>query len=209
MKNVNDTIQMESNYVCSYLIGLRLLQQDMEVNFLTDSLQTNSVLSEEQFEDSQKNMKESFVKDYIIHTLAEFSDLSQKSKSNRKKVDMNSIKIGEKEIIFTLYSEKEIDAGKSLQKFSHMLISEPYFNNIFLQRKKLFKTFNPAEVQDESGEVRVVDAEATISDSEFVKGLIDYLLTPQFPYTKEKNDMKNAVQQMKALAIQSGIVKIN
>lgn len=181
-----------SRYENNTTLGLTPINQSVNVNFLEDKLSSSES-----------------VENYILKSIKRFTHASMNSSTNSKGIDPDSIIIGERDIVFKLYSEKHLPApGKCMKLLSKYLLEEEYFVNLKVG-EKLFKTYTPSEVVDTStGQVKVIDAASKITDAALVKALIDYLLTPQFPYTPEKNNMRNAVEQMKALAAQSGIIKI-
>ncbi len=181
-----------SEYRYSYEVGLTTVRKDIPFDFTTDMLE-----------------KEYSVKEFIVSKIQEFSNMSSNSIRNSKYVDMDSVKIMKDSISFTLHSENELPVvGKCVRLLSQLLLSEKYFGDILLNNK-LFKTYIPTEkVDEETGEVEMIDVSSKISDSDFVKTLIDYLLTPQYPYTKEKNEISNGIKEMKAIAVKTGLIKI-
>ena len=177
--------------VNKYDIGLALVNQKAEVDFTKDKISS-----------------EKTVKEYIIECTDLFSNEGKTSLKNSKYIDKDSIKILDKRITFTLCSEKELSApGKSLKQLSNYLLKEPYFEQLKVNGK-LFKTYTTVDVEDEeSGETQSIDVTNAIDDAELVKALVDYLMEPQQPYTKERHDKRVAVDKMKVLAIQSGLLK--
>ena len=184
-----------NGYAYSYRVGLTTVRKDVKCDFTKDKINEDSDL---------------IVEEYIKDKLGEFSRMSQNSARNRKCIDMETIQVTEDCIVFTLYSEKELPAvGKSIRLFSQLLLAEEYFINLLLNNKLLFKTYVPVEVEDEeTGKVEVIDASDSVTDSDFVKALIDFLLTPQYPYTKEKNNISNGIKEMKAIAVKTGLIKL-
>lgn len=180
------------NYKYSYHVGLTTIRKDIQFNFTEDMLEDNLMISE-----------------FIKTKIQEFSSMSMNSVRNRKYVDIDSIQISKDTISFVLYSENELPVvGKCIRLLSQLLLSEQYFVDLLLN-KKLFKTYIPTQVVDEeTGTVQVVDVSDSISDAEFVKALIDYLLMSKYPYSQEKNDMNNGIKEMKSIAVKAGIIKI-
>ena len=181
-----------NEYAHFYRVGLTTVRKDIEFDFKKDMISENQS-----------------VEKYMKSKLLEFSNISKNSVRNSKYVDMTSVQVTEDSILFTLYSENELPVvGKSLRLFSKLLLEENYFKDL-LMNEKLFKTYIPAEVVDkENGKVTFIDVSDSVSDSDFVKALIDYLLTPQYPYTKEKNDIGNGIKEMKAIAVKTGLIKL-
>lgn len=182
-----------SRYENNVALGLTPINQAVNVDFLEDKLSSSESVEE-----------------YIRRSIKRFTKASMNSSTNSKGIDPDSIIISQRDIVFRLYSEKQLSApGKCMKLLSKYLLEEEYFVNLKVG-EKLFKTYTPSEIVDTStGQTKVVDAASKITDAALVKSLIDYLLTPQFPYTPEKNNMRNAVEQMKALAAQSGMIKID
>lgn len=180
----------EYNY--SYQVGLTTVRKDIPFDFTTDMLGNKQR-----------------VEDFIRLKINEFSNMSRNSLRNSKYVEMDSVRVFKDSISFTIYSENELPVvGKCIRLLSQLLLTEQYFVDLLLNRK-LFKTYIPTEkVNEETGKVEAIDVSDAISDSDFVKALIDYLLTPQYPYTKEKNEISNGIKEMKAIAVKTGMIKL-
>ncbi len=181
-----------NEYRHSYQVGLTTVRKDIMFDFTKDMLDATQSIEE-----------------FIILKIREFSNMSRNSVRNSKYVDMDSVRIMKDSISFTIHSENELPVvGKCIRLLSQLLLTEQYFADLLLN-KKLFKTYIPTErVNKETGVVEVVDVSDKISDSDFVKALIDYLLTSQYPYTKEKNEIANGIKEMKAIAVKTGMIKL-
>ena len=128
----------------------------------------------------------------IPQNLAEFSAKSLESVYNRKEVDLDSVIIAERTIVFTLYSAQELPVlGKSIRLFSQLLSTELYFEPMVIKHK-LFKTFVPAENVSDTDEKTVIDA-STVTDTELVIGLVKMLLKPEYSIS---TSMRNAIEKM-------------
>ena len=134
----------------------------------------------------------------IKRKLAEYSELSAQSLKNSKMIEEGSVIIQKQTIVFTLLSENELPSiGRALRFCSQRLLEITEISQLIVN-KKLFRTFIP--VTEDKQVMEVCDA---VSDAEFVKAMVDYLTIPQ---SKQKREIKEAVQKMKALALQSGLV---
>lgn len=113
----------------------------------------------------------------IKRNLAEFSAKSLESVYNRKEVDLDSVIITDRTIVFTLYSAQELPVlGKRIRLFSQLLSTELYFEPMVIKHK-LFKIFVPAENVSDTDEKTVIDA-STVTDTELVIGLVKMLSKP-------------------------------
>lgn len=92
--------------------------------------------------------------------------------------------------------------GKSIRLFSQLLSTELYFEPMVIKHK-LFKTFVPAENVSDTDEKTVIAA-STVTATELVIGLVKMLSKPEYSIS---TSMYNAIEKMKALAIESGIVE--
>lgn len=136
-----------------------------------------------------------------------YNEKSEVSNVNRKKIEISEIK--ENEIVIKLLSEDKIETpGRALKYLSQLIITEGdvdyddyYSRHLF--HKKLFKVTIPARVND-NDTIQYVDT-STISDSEFIKSLIDYLAKSK-DYSE---DCKKTIEKMKVLAVEVGILKIS
>lgn len=174
-----------------YDMGMTLVNQKAKADFTRDKTSSNGS-----------------VKDYIKKSFDEFSDQCKNSINNSKYIDSETIKISKNSITFTLVSEKELASpGKSLKQLSKMLLEDPYFEKLKVNGK-LFKTYATVEVADEeNGKTQSIDVANIITDVDLVKALVDYLVEPQHPYTPERHAKRAAVDKMKVLAIQSGLLE--
>lgn len=171
-------------YKYSYKIGLTPISPK-KINFLEDKLDTNLG-----------------VKEYITEKLEEFSLKSENSVYNAKIVDLSTVCITEKTISFTLYSMSELPIlGRSIRLFSQLVLEKKYFENL-LVKKKLFKTFIPAENKVDESKTYIVDV-SCISDTQLVQGLVEILSMPEYSI---KSDIRTAVEKMKVLAVESGLI---
>lgn len=156
-------------------------------------------------------------KKFIIEIIALFNEKSRTSVVNPKYIGVgengdDDIIVNDASIIITLYSQQALNSpGKAVRLFSQLLLQskdENNFNDLVSDDGKLFKTFNVAKVSDSnSGNICIVHS-AQVDDSTFVKALIDYLLKSKSKYSSEINDQQNAIESMKVLAIESGIIKL-
>ncbi|WP_455716382.1 hypothetical protein [Anaerosporobacter sp.] len=177
-------------YSFSYKIGLMPVSSS-RVNFETDSL------SEEA---GSKDVKE-----FIKEKIEEFSEKSESSVYNAKVVDLSTVNISERTISFTLYSMEELPIlGRSVRLLSQLVLEEQYFQNL-LVKKKLFKTFIPIESKGNDSKKKIVDV-SLVSDTDLVKGLVDILVLPEYAISSE---IRGAVEQMKVLAAESGLIAIS
>lgn len=129
----------------------------------------------------------------------EFNKRSDNSTINRKKIKVEEIY--DKEIEIKLYTETNLGKapGRSLTMLSRTLIDEkntlydPYFS------EQLFhgKLFTIEVIEAQADEIQM-------SDGELIKALVDYGMTPKSNILEKQ---KKAVEQMKKLAIESGIFK--
>lgn len=144
------------------------------------------------------------VKNYILEKMDEFSKKTVNGISNSKFVPLDSVKIEKRIISFTLYSMAELATpGRSMRLLSQLLLKEPYFQKLLVQ-KKLFKSFVSIENTKAHSESKIIDA-SSISDVELVKGLIDLLPLPEYSITKKQ---RKALDSMKVLAAEAGIIPI-
>lgn len=129
-----------------------------------------------------------------------FNEICKKSSTNRKKVEIIEVKDDLIEVV--LYSEVNLGKapGRSLTMLSKTLIDDknilydPYFS------EQLFhgKLFTIEVIEAEVGEFQ-------LSDGELIKCLVDYGISPKSSISEKE---KRAVEQMKKLAIESGLFKI-
>lgn len=156
-------------------------------------------------------------KKFIIEVITVFNEKSRTSVVNPKYIGLgingdDDVMVNDSSIIITLYSQQALSSpGKAVRLLSQLLLqsnNENSFNDLVSDDGKLFKTFNVAKVADsDSGDICIVDS-AQVEDSTFVKALIDYLLKSKSRYSSEINEQQNAIERMKVLAIESGIIKL-
>lgn len=157
------------------------------------------------FENDSLISRQGKVKSFIHDKLMEFSNKSKSSIYNSKVVDEESIHISNRIISFKLYSMEEISVlGRSVRLFSQLVLEEKYFENL-LVKKKLFTTFIPVEKKTDDNEIKIVDV-AVIPDAILVKGLVDILPLPEYSI---KAEVRTAIEKMKVLAVEAGIVKLS
>jgi hypothetical protein len=156
-------------------------------------------------------------KTFILHTIGVCNSKWKASEQNVKFIDENDCVVNEKSIYFTMYSENELSTpGRSLKLFSQLLIKEnekfkddSKFFRDHLSHGKLFKTFPVLDLTENKKDNATIVDPNDIDDGEFLKALIDYVLKPKTPYTPQLNIERNAVNQMKLLVLNSGILIIN
>ena len=129
----------------------------------------------------------------------EFNQRSDNSTINRKKIKV--VEIDDDVIEIRLCTETNLGKapGRSLTMLSRALIDDkntmydPYFS------KQLFhgKLFTIEVIETEAGGIQM-------SDGELIKALVDYGMTPKSNILEKQ---KKAVEQMKKLAIESGLFK--
>lgn len=189
-KNISQGGHMDlQQYPFSYPVALTPISIE-EVDFTKDRLSGSN------------NAKT--VKNYILEKMDEFSKKTVNGISNSKLVPLDSVKIEKRIISFTLYSMAELATpGRSMRLLSQLLLEEPYFQKLLVQ-KKLFKSFVSIENTKAHSESKIIDA-SSISDVELVKGLIDLLPLPEYSITKKQ---RKALDSMKVLAAEAGIIPI-
>lgn len=176
---------MPQEYSHSYQVGLTPVASMKGKNFTRDDIRAG--LS---------------VEEYLRDKIREYSDCSKNSVYNQKEVDLSTIVIGERTISFTLYSMEELPIlGRSLRLFSQMVLEEPYFQEL-LVKKKLFKTFVPAEKKRDERVNEILDV-SRITDTELAQSVLGILALPECSIRKE---VRRALEQMKVLAVESGLL---
>ena len=138
-------------------------------------------------------------KEWFRECVKEFNQRSDNSTINRKKIKV--VEMGEDVIEIRLCTETNLGKapGRSLTMLSRTLIDDkntlydPYFS------EQLFhgKLFTIEVIETEAGEIQM-------SDGELIKALVDYGMTPKSNILEKQ---KKAVEQIKKLAIESGIFK--
>lgn len=107
------------------------------------------------------------------------------------------MEVKDDEIIIELYSEVNLDnPGRALTMLSRFLIDNKDANYDDYFEKQLFhgKLFK----------IRQVVEEATISDGDLLKGLIEYICLPKSSTTTLQ---QKAMSKIKQIALDSGIIK--
>lgn len=175
-------------YAYSYLVTETLVSSKPGIDFRTDMLPDGRSVA-----------------DFMKEKLKEFSEMSKASLSNAKEVDLSSINIGERSISFVLYSMEELPIlGRSLRIFSQLLLEADYFRELFI-RNRLFTTLLPSESPAEDAESKKRADAARVSDTDLVAGLVKLLPLSESSLGARR---RRAIEDMKALALRSGILQL-
>lgn len=137
-----------------------------------------------------------------------FNEKSLRSLVNPKHIGLGNdgeedIHITKSTLVVTLYSVLELDTpGKAVRLLSQLLITSEDADNLsdLILDKKLFRTFKAA-VGDSDETKAVIDLSA-VSDSDLIKALVDFACD-EHDFSAKK---RNAVDQMKKIAIESGLI---
>lgn len=153
---------------------------------------------------------------FILEKMKAFNEASRRSRVNPKYIGLgdsgkeDGVQITPDRIYLTLYSQQRLDVpGKALRFFVQLLIQPEEDKNLsdLVSNGHLFRTFIVATKSGGDDSVGSKDiAVEDIDDVEFVKALLDYLMKKKSQYSPENNAQRNAVDRMKALAIESGII---
>lgn len=147
-----------------------------------------------------------------------FNEKSKTSSVNPKYIGLgkecedgaeDDIVISPSTIILTLYSFQQLNTpGKAMRLLSQLLIQSADADNLadlLSEDKKLFRTFNVAMQGTSDGNKEIISTE-NVQDADLIKALIDYLLKSKSTYSPELNSQRIAIDKMKILAIESGIL---
>lgn len=148
-------------------------------------------------------------RDFIISQVNAFNEKSSRSVINPKHIGTGNdgeddIQLTKTSLILTLYTQEHINTpGKAIRLLSQLLITSDDPDNLsdLLLDKKLFRSFKAATAQDNSTTNNVVDLSA-ITDSDLIKALVDYTCNQQ-DFSAQK---RNAVDQMKRIAVENGLL---
>ena len=138
--------------------------------------------------------------EWFRECVKEFNKKSSDSTINRKKIDI--MEIGDDAIEIQLHTEVNLGKapGRSLTMLSRMLIDDqkPLYDPFFCEQLFHGKLFTIEVIEMGAEEVK-------ISDGELIKALVDYGMAARSSVSERQ---KKAVEQMKKLAIESGIYKL-
>ena len=155
----------------------------------------NQALCEESYENT------------IYAAAKEYNAICSTAKNNPKEITI--LEIGEKHIILTLSSSVELPApGKALRSFSQILLNDSNFKNAFMFGKQLFTSYDVANECPTSFGNKHISAE-DIDDTQFLTSLVAYFLNKRDPDTKVYLRKRKAIEKMKVLAYECGIVKLD
>lgn len=133
-----------------------------------------------------------------------FTETSNKSTVNKKKVEILSVE--DKEIRIRLYSETSLGKapGRALSMLSRLLITKDEecpekYDSFFKDNLFHKKLFSITQVSNRNIE------EDMIEDSDVVKALVDYIVTPKSSIPESK---KRAFSEIRRIAIDSKIIEI-
>lgn len=148
-------------------------------------------------------------KDFIISQIENFNEKSTRSVINPKHIGLgnngdDNIQLTRTSLVLTLYAQEEIATpGKAIRLLSQLLITDDDPDNLsdLLLDKKLFRSFKVATILENDFSNKIIDI-ATVSDSELIKAIVDYVCNQQ-DFSAQK---RNAIDQMKRLAIEGGLI---
>lgn len=151
---------------------------------------------------------------FILKQIRAFNEKSLRSPINPKYIGLgenndDNIQITRTTLSVTLYTRESLTVpGKALRLLSQLLITSNEEDNLacFVTEQKLFRTFKVATPNGANALDDIVDI-SEFSDSDLIKALVDFACD-----TKDLSALKrNAVDQMKKIAIESGLLtlKIN
>ena len=150
-------------------------------------------------------------KAFIVSQIKVYNEKSLRSSFNPKHIGLgengeSDIYITRTTLIITLYTEEILNTpGKAVRLLSQLLRTSDEPDNLsdLLLNKKLFKTFKVASIDNGSSGVAesIVDL-STVSDSDLIKAIVDYVCDQQ----DFSNKKRNAIDNMKKIAIESGLL---
>lgn len=158
-------------------------------------------------DESDKGLDER--KDFIMSQVQIFNEKSSRSVINPKHIgtgndEEDNIQLTRSTLVLTLYAQEEITTpGKAIRLLSQLLITAEDPDNLsdLLLEKKLFRSFKVATAPGSDSSDKIIDI-AAVSDSELIKALVDYVCNQQ-DFSAQK---RNVIDQMKRLAIESGLI---
>lgn len=148
-------------------------------------------------------------REFIISQVSIFNEKSSRSVINPKHIgtgngEEDDIQLTRTSLILTLYTQEPINTpGKAIRLLSQLLITSDDPDNLsdLLLDKKLFRSFKVATASDNSAVNGIIDL-SSISDSDLIKALVDYTCNQQ-DFSAQK---RNAVDQMKRIAVENGLL---
>lgn len=154
--------------------------------------------------------------DFIREKMKVFNETCRRSRVNPKYIGLgdseneDDVDFTPDRIYLTLYSQQRLDTpGRALRFLVQLLVQGEEDKNLsdLVSNGHLFRTFIVAAKSggNDSGGNKDIAVE-DIDDVELVKALLDYLMKKKSQYSPENNAQRNAVNRMKALAIESGII---
>lgn len=124
-----------------------------------------------------------------------------KSAPNPKYIELLPANFFADSFIITLTSEKELTSvGKALRVFSQIITNSGVFD-AYIKNGKVFTTFPVMQAGDEQ---KILDPDK-ISDVEILKALIDYVCNKSDSNSTTYKRKRNAMAQIKQIALESGI----
>lgn len=131
----------------------------------------------------------------------DFNQKSDRSTINRKKIEV--VEIYDDLIEIRLFTETNLGKapGRSLTMFSRALINNdknPFYDSYFKEQLFHGKLFTIEVIEAETVEIKM-------GDEDLIKALVDYIIAPKSNLLEKQ---KRAIEQMKKLALESGILKI-
>ena len=149
------------------------------------------------------NLKFTSKKDIINNSVTRFNDTSKYQQQNPKL--LNLISLTDDVIYMKLESELQLQTvGKALRSFTIFLLEDPDFANEISSKGQLLRTIQTDCHFD--GKKENEGTQIEMDDLTFVKGILDYMYKPRDIETTLYKRKKNAMAQMKKIAIESGII---
>ena len=139
----------------------------------------------------------------IITSINTYNSRSEKA-PNPKSIKILNDNFFSDSFVITLKSQKElITVGKALKLFSQLISNSGVFDEL-IKNGKVFTTFPVSQQDNGSTFINPND----ISDCELLKSLIDYVCNKSDNTSAVYKRKRNAITQIKQIAIDSGIISI-
>lgn len=151
-------------------------------------------------------------KKFIITQIKNYNEISLRSLVNPKHIGLgengeDDVQFTKNTLIITLYTQEELATpGKAVRLLSQLLITSNSADNLsdLLLVKKLFRSFKVATASDVNQLEKTVNV-SSFSDADLIKSLVDFACNQQ-DFSARK---RNAVDQMKKIAIENGLLDSN
>lgn len=146
-------------------------------------------------------------KSLIEESFHEYNNVCSKS-TNKKTIEL--LNVENNSILLRLSSETKLNAvGKALRYLSKMLLERiPALNNNLTSSGQLFRVNTIGFPTTDPSKSYIPLQISKIDDSELIKSLIDYVCKKRDSNTSQYIKKVKAVEKMKQLAIESGLIII-